>query len=142
MKKSIYYITTIIGLLLLGIGLWLVKVVIEPEGIMKALPYVFVGVGCGSFGHGMGKIISNRTMKNYPEIKKQVEIDKQDERNIVIGNMAKAKAYDMMIFIFGALMIAFALMGTDMVVIILLVCAYLFSIAYGIYYRFKFDKEM
>lgn len=142
MKKSIYYVTTIIGLLLLGVGLWLIKVVIEPEGIMKALPYVFVGVGCGSFGHGMGRIISNRTMKNYPEIKKQVEIDKQDERNIVIGNMAKAKAYDMMIFIFGALMIAFALMGTDMVVIIILACAYLFSIAYGIYYRFKFDKEM
>ena len=142
MKKSIYYVTTIIGLLLLGVGLWLIKVVIEPEGIMKALPFILVGVGCGIFGHGMGKIISMRTIKNYPEIKKQMEIDKQDERNIIIGNMAKAKAYDMMKYIFGTLMIAFALMGTDMVVVILLACAYLFVIAYGVYYRFKFDKEM
>lgn len=142
MKKGIHYITTIIGLVILGIGLWLVKVVIEPEGIMKALPYVLVGIGCGVFGKGMGELVSISSMKNHPEIKKQMEIDKQDERNIAIGNRAKAKAYDMMVFIFGALMLAFALMGIDMIVVILLVCAYLFVIAYGIYYRSKYDKEM
>jgi hypothetical protein len=142
MKKGIHYIVVLIGLLILWIGLWLVKVVIEPEGIMKALPYVLVGIGCGVFGKGMGEIVSIKSMKNHPEIKKQMEIDKQDERNIAIGNRAKAKAYDMMVFIFGALMLAFALMGIDMIVIILLVCAYLFVIAYGFYYRSKYDKEM
>jgi hypothetical protein len=48
----------------------------------------------------------------------------------------------MMIFVFGALMITYALMGIDMVEVLLLVFAYLFVIGYGIYYRFKFGKEM
>lgn len=143
MKRSItHYIAIIFGLLLLGTGVYLIKIIIEPQGIMRALPYVCAGLGCGIFGHGMGEIISRRAIKNYPDVEKQMKIDKQDERNVAIGNCAKAKAYDMMIFVFGPLMLAFALMGVDMVAVLLLVFAYLFVIGYGIYYRCKFDKEM
>lgn len=60
----------------------------------------------------------------------------------MIANCAKAKAYEMMVYVFGALMISFALMRVDMIVILLLVFAYLFVVAYGIYYRVKYDKEM
>ncbi|APM39801.1 DUF6442 family protein [Clostridium kluyveri] len=145
MKNSIHYITIIIGLLLLSIGLYLVKAIIkpiDPQGMMKALPYICIGLGCGIFGRGMGEIISHRAIKNYPDIKKQIEIDTQDERNSAIRNRAKAKGYDMMIFIFGALMVAFALMGIDLTVLLLLVFAYLFVVGYSSYYRYKYDKEM
>jgi hypothetical protein len=114
----------------------------DPQGIMKALPYICVGLGCGTFGHGMGNIISRKSLKNSPTMQKQLEINRKDERNIMIVNSAKAKAYDMMIFIFGALMLSYALMNIDMVVILLFVFAYLFVIIYGIYYRVKYDKEM
>jgi hypothetical protein len=90
----------------------------------------------------MGEIISRRAVKNHTDIEKQIKINKQDERNVAIGNRAKAKAYDMMIFIFGALMLVFALMGIDMAAVLLLVLAYLFVVGYGIYYRCKFEKEM
>lgn len=143
MKRDItHYIAVVFGFLLLGIGLYLIKTIIEPQGIMRALPYVCIGLGCGIWGHGMGEIISQRAVKNHPGVEKQIKIDKLDERNVAIGNRAKAKAYDMMIFIFGALMLTFALMGIDMIAILLLVFAYLFVIGYGIYYRCKFDKEM
>lgn len=143
MKKNTWnYFVTVVGLLLLGAGLYLAKTVIEPQGVMRALPYVFIGVGCGIFGQGMGEIISRRAIKNNPDIQKRMDIEKNDERNMAIANRAKAKAYDMMIFVFGALMIAYALMGIDLVQVLLLVFAYLFVIGYGIYYRFKFDKEM
>ena len=143
MKRSIaHYIAIVFGLLLLGTGLYLIKIIIEPQGILRALPYVCIGLGCGIFGHGMGEIINRRALKNHPDVEKQMKIDKQDERNVAIGNRAKAKAYDMMIFVFGALMLALALMGIDMVVVLLLVFAYLFVVGYGIYYRCKFDKEM
>lgn len=141
-KNGMDYLITIIGILLVGMGLFLVKSITDPQGIMKALPYICVGLGCGAFGHGMGSIISRKALKNSPNIQKQMEIDKKDERNVTIGNSAKAKAYDMMIFIFGALMLSYALMGIDMIVVLLLVFAYLFVIAYGLYYRFKYDKEM
>ena len=109
---------------------------------MQTLPYICVGVGCGVFGHGIGNIVGEKAIANSSEIKKQLDINKNDERNIAITNGAKAKAYDMMIYVFGALMISFALMEVDMVVILLLVFAYLFVVAYGIYYRYKYDKKM
>ncbi|GKU24182.1 hypothetical protein [Clostridium folliculivorans] len=143
MKKNITnYFAVAFGLLLLCIGLYLSKTILEPQGIMRAFPYVCIGLGCGILGHGLGEIISRRSLKNYPEIDKQLKIDKLDERNVSISNLAKAKAYDMMIFLFGALILAFALMGIDMIALLLLVFSYLFIVVYGVYYRFKFDKTM
>jgi hypothetical protein len=94
MKKKIFssYILTALGLILLGTGLYLVKTVADPEGVMVALPYVLVGIGCGIFGQGMGNLISRKVLKGHPEMEKQMEIEKKDERNIAISNRAKAKA--------------------------------------------------
>lgn len=136
------YLITILGLLLLGTGLYLVKTVTDPQDIMRSLPYVCIGLGCGIFGLGMANIISYKTIKNNPALQKQQEIDRNDERNIAIGNRAKAKAYDIMIYVIGSLLITFTLIGVDMVAVLLLVFAYLFIMGYAIYYRFKYDKEM
>ena len=143
MKKRQYnYVYVFIGLVLLGVGLYMVKSVANPEGIMRALQYVMIGLGCGIFGQGMGDLIQKRALKNSPEILKQQEIEQKDERNVEISTRAKSKAYDMMIFVFGALMVAFALMGVDFVVVLLFVAAYLFVVGYGIYARCKLEKEM
>ncbi len=141
-RNGMDYIITVIGILMFGTGLIFVKTITDPQGFMKALPYIFIGLGCGIFGHGMGNIISREALKNSPEIQKQLEIDKKDERNVAIRNSAKAKAYDIMIFVFGALMLSYALMGIDTIAVLLLVFAYLFVVTYGLYYRFKYDKEM
>lgn len=141
-KDTLSYILAIVGLALVGIGLYFIKAIDNPQGIMKALPYVFVGSGCGVFGHGTGDFISRRTMKNSPDIARKFEIEKNDERNVTIANRAKAKAFDIMLPVFGALMIAFALMGIDLAAILLMVFAYLFVAGCGIYYRCKYDKEM
>ena len=141
-KKLINYFTAIIGVILLACGLILIKLTNTPQGILTTLPYICIGVGCGIFGHGTGNIINSRIMYNNPDLKKQMEIEQKDERNIAIKNSAKAKAYDMMIFVFGALMISLALMNVDMMVILILVTSYLFVVGYSIYYRIKYDKEM
>lgn len=141
-QKKSNYVVVIIGLLLLGTGLYFVKTIDDPQGIMQALPYVCIGVGCGLFGQGMGGILSQKAMQNHPEIQKQMDIEKNDERNIAIANRAKGKAFDIMTFVFGALMLAFALMGVDMVATLLLVFAYLFVHGYAIYYRCKYNEEM
>lgn len=141
-KNGMDYIITVIGILILATGLFLVKAIADPQGFLKALPYICVGLGCGIFGHGMGNVISRKTLKNSPDLQKQLDIDKNDERNVAIRNSAKAKAYDMMIFVFGALMLSYALMGINMTAVLLLVFAYLFVITFGLYYHFKYDKEM
>lgn len=141
-KEAKYYYLSVFGFILLGLGLYLSKTIIEAEGIMRALPYVCIGLGCGILGHGIGEIISYKALKSSPDIRKQINIEKLDERNILITSRAKAKAYDMMVFIFGALMLTFALMEVDMIAILLLVFAYLFIIAYGLYYRYKLNEKL
>ena len=82
--KIMRYATTIIGLLLLAAGLYLIKMNSDPQGIMRVLPYVCIGIGCGLFGHGMGEIISGRAIRNDPEIQRKLKIETNDERNITI----------------------------------------------------------
>ena len=141
-KNVINTLTLVVGLALLGAGLYLVKTVFAPTGVMLALPYVFIGLGCGMFGQGVSGFVNRAVLKKNPEIAKQQEIEQKDERNQEIANRAKAKAYDAMVFVFGALMVAFALMGMDLVPVLLLVGAYLYVVGVGLYYRFKLEKEL
>ena len=145
MKKGIMFAWMIIGAALIAAGLLCLlclKSSTAAGGAMAALPYICIGIGCGSFGHGTGELISKKTMKKAPELAKQITIEKNDERNIVIANCAKGKAYDAMIYIYAALLISFGLMGIPVHVILLLVFAYLIVIGISIYYRCKYDKEM
>lgn len=140
--KMTKYVTIILGLLLWAIGFYLLKTGNDPQGIMRALPYVCISFGCGLFGYGMGDVLSERALNSDPELKKKMDIEINDERNVTIANKAKGKAFDMMTFVFGALMVSFALMGIDIVAVLLLVFAYLFVHGFSLYYRFKFEKEM
>jgi len=142
MKKGAYFTLTVIGLVLIVVGLFSLKSAEEPQGIMRVLPYFCIGIGCGAFGHGLGEMISRRATKNAQDLQKQIEIAKKDERNIAISNRAKGKAYDAMIYIFGALIVSFGLMNLEPYVVLLLVFAYLLVIGISIYYRCKYDKEM
>lgn len=89
--KITEYAVTIIGLLLLAAGLCLLKMNGDPQGIMLALPCVCIGIGCGLFGKGMGNIISERAIRSNPEIQKELEIEKNDERNIAIARGIKGQ---------------------------------------------------
>lgn len=142
MKRSKNYMITAAGIFIGILGLYLVKTAEYPQGFMMALPYVCIGVGCGIFGHGMGNIITVKAMQKNPDVQRQMEIDKNDERNITIANSAKAKAYNLMTYVFGALMLSFVLMGVDVIPVLLLVFAYLFVQGYAVYYRFRYDKKM
>ncbi len=135
-------IIAMIGALVLGTGLVLVKIMGDATGVMEALPYVLVGIGSGVFGHGASGLIAGKAIAKDAKLQKQLEIESKDERNITIANKAKAKAYDFMTMVFGVLMLSFALMNVNMTEILLLVAAYLLVHGYGMYYRFKYEKEM
>lgn len=141
-KNTLDWVAVGAGILLTAAGWVLLKTVSELQGFLMALPYVCIGLGCGIFGHGAGDILARRAVKNNPDLQKQIEIDKNDERNVIIANRAKAKAYDIMLFVFGALMVSFSLMGVELYAILLLVFAYLFIVGCSIYYQCRFDKEM
>lgn len=142
MKKGAMFTLTVVGFVLIVVGLCELKFSAVAEGAMAALPYVCIGVGCGAFGHGLGEIVSKRTLKHAPDLAKQIEIEKHDERNVEIANRAKGKAYDAMIYIFGALLVSLSLMDIPLYVVLMLVFAYLLVVGISIYYRCKYDREM
>lgn len=120
----------------------MIKLVPEADGILRTLPYLCVGVGAGIFGVNLGTAITNRIMKKNPQAAKQVEIEQKDERNQSIRNKAKARAYDMMLFVYAAILLAFGLMQVDMYILLTLVVVYLFFVITAAYYLTKYHKEM
>lgn len=130
------------GFILFVAGLALAISLPDAQGIMRTLPYICVGIGSGIFGENLGTAIKNRHLKKDPNAAKQLEIDTKDERNVAINNRAKAKAFDLMLIVYGALMLAFALMRVDMYVVLAFVAAYLFVVFSMVYYINKYHKEM
>ena len=141
-KVGRYVFLSAIGFVIFGAGLALIKLLPEADGILKTLPYLCVGTGAGIFGGNLGIAIRNKTMLKNPQTAKQIEIEQKDERNQAISNKAKARAYDLMIYVYAAILLAFALIQIDMHVILTLVVVYLFFVFTNVYYLTKYHKEM
>ena len=141
MKKYINTVLLTAGFLMAGGGLYIVKSGME-SGIFKTLPYILIGLGCGLFGQSLSTIISGNMLKKDPKLMKKMDIEKNDERNISISNAAKGKAYDIMTFVYGALMLIFALMNIELSATLMLTGAYLFVQGTAVFWRIKLDKIM
>ena len=121
MKKYRNAVVAVLGVLLWAAGFWMVR-----ADRANTLGYVCIGLGCGMFGHGTGELLAQRALKGDPALQRRMEIEQKDERNMAIADRAKGRAFDLMSFVFGALMVTFALMGVEMAPLLLLVAAYLF----------------
>lgn len=98
------------GLLLLAAGLLALKWAPARQGALVALPYVCIGLGCGALGSGISGAVNRKIMRDNPQLQKQIAIEQNDERNIALSNRAKAKAFDAMLYIFSAALLALSLM--------------------------------
>ena len=110
--------------------------------MLQVLPFVCLGVGAGLLGQGIGQLVQRKTLQGDPELARQKAIEEGDERNIQLALRAKAKAFDLMVFVFAALLLTFALMKVDLTAILLLVGAYLLVQGYAVYCRIRLEKEM
>ena len=89
-----------------------------------------------------GELLAARAVKGDPALQKRIEIERADEHNRAIADRAKGKAFARMTFVFGALMLTFALMEVELAAVLLLVAAYLFVEFSAVYYRCKLEKQM
>lgn len=133
---------TLIGFLLLTAGLLMTRWDGASQGGLRNLPYVLVGIGCGMLGRGLDKFLCEWSLRKSPDMEKSLKIDREDERNVEIVFRSKAKAYDLMVPAFGALLLTFALIGVDLAPVLLLVFAYLLVMGYSLYWRIRYDREM
>ena len=73
MKNAKNYMITALGILLLLSGKCFMTAEDNPLVFMRALPYVCIGIGCGTLGYGISNIIQNKILQSHPAIQKQVE---------------------------------------------------------------------
>ena len=106
------------------------------------LPYVLLGVGCGAFGWGAGELLRQWAVRADPGLEKQIRIEQTDERNQLVANKAKARAYDASVYIYSALMLCFALMQVRLSAVLLLVGGYLLTTGIYVYFQIHYNKEM
>ncbi|WP_276980844.1 hypothetical protein [Johnsonella ignava] len=136
------YIFIAVGIVLVATGFYLHKNIISTDKTITAIPYIFVAFGCGILGHFIGNVVRHISIKDYDDWERQIKIDKNDERNILISDKAKAKAYDLMIYLFAAMLIIFSLMAIDKFVVISIAAIYITLHIYALYWRSKFENNM
>ena len=146
MKNKNYGLKNILlsflGVVLVALGLYIYQKTVGMDKTVVVIPYIFIAIGCGILGHFTGNLIQYYSTKNNEEFKGQIEIEKNDERNVLIAEKSKAKAYDLMIYLFAAMLIIFSLMGADKLQILVLVAIYLSLQIYALYWKSKFESRM
>lgn len=146
MKNKNYVLKNILlsflGVVLVAVGLFIYQKTLGMDKTVVVIPYIFIAIGCGILGHFTGNLIQYYSTKGNEELKRQIEIEKNDERNVLIAEKSKAKAYDLMIYLFAAMLIIFSLMGADKLQLVVLVAIYLSLQIYALYWKSKFESRM
>lgn len=142
MKKKKNYIIAAGGLEAAVIALLMYKFIDSPGTALKIIICFLIGAGCIVFGHGVDKLLTEQALKNDPDVQRELAIAETDERNVMIRNKAKAKAFDVMRYVLGALLLAFGFMGIDIAFLLLFAAAYIFVIGTGVFLQYKYEKEM
>jgi hypothetical protein len=136
LKKKSFYIFK----LLLGIGLIGTSFLFWAED--KNISAVLIGIGLSLVGSSLFYLYTKFYQQKHPEIKKQFEIEYNDERNIIIQNRAKAKSADITHwFILG---LAYVMILFDYTLWLFGITVGIFILYYliSIYFAVKYQKEM
>ena len=128
--------------MILACGVCMLGVFVVTGEAQKTLSGLLIGVGAGVFGACFANLVTALVQAKSPQYAKRVEIEKTDERNQRINTLAKAKAYDAMVTLFGLLMISFVLMGESLRAVLFMVGAYLLVTAIHIFYVSRFSKML
>ncbi|AFQ46095.1 hypothetical protein [Desulfosporosinus meridiei] len=136
LKKTSFYVFK----LLLGIGLIGTSFLFWAEG--KNISAVLIGIGLSLLGSSLFYLYTNYVQQKHPKIKKQLEIEFNDERNKIIQNRAKASAADItQWFILG---LAYVMILFDYPLWLFGITVGIFLLYYliSIFFAVKYQKEM
>jgi hypothetical protein len=136
LKKTSFYVFK----LLLGIGLGGMSFLFWAEN--KNIAAVLIGIGLSLFGSSLFYLFTKRFQQKHPEIKKQFEIEINDERNKIIQNRAKAKSADISQWFVIGLAYIMLLLDYPLWLFGSTVGIFLLYYVISIYLAVKYQKEM
>ena len=137
-----YLVYSLIGFIILAVSAIIHKLANNAQGIMYNSSFVLFGIGASTLIQNIGNIFNIRAVKKDPQLANQKKIDEKDERNIIIRNKAKAKAYDIMVIVFPVLILALSLILVDQIILYLVTIVFFIVIFSYMYFKDKYDKEM
>ncbi len=141
-KSGKYFFFSLLGLFIFAGGLLSVMLYPDRTGMYEVIPYLCVGIGTGIFGGNLGTAISNKITAGSPAALNQAESREKENRHHLIGDMAKARAYDLMLYVFPAILFVFTIMQVNMYIILTLVAVYLMNALSMIYFANKYHKRL
>lgn len=129
------------GIALAGFGLYFLKSGNQVPVFIKVIQSLMTGAGCILFGYGSSKLLEINALKNSPELEKDLEIQNKDERNTMLRDKSKAKAFDLMLHTFNALILAFLVMKVELSVFFTFISAYIFIVLSWLFFFNRYSKE-
>jgi hypothetical protein len=129
-------------LTLAGVALAVIGAVVFPGEEVKAISGVLIGGGAGLFGMSVANLVNAWMEATNPQYRRKLQIENGDERNQIINNAARSRAYQAFTPIFGILMLVYVLLDVDLLPILLLVAAYLVVNTIYIVNLSRLNKEM
>ena len=136
LKKTSFYVFK----LLLGIGLIGTSFLYWAED--KNISAVLIGIGLSLVGSSIFYLYTKYFQQKHPEIKKQLEIEYNDERNKIIQNRAKAKSADIIQWFIIGLAYVMLLFDYPLWLFGIIVGIFLLYYLISIYFVIKYQKEM
>lgn len=134
----------IVGMLL-GILLILIEL-FGTKGNFYELPKMvsglLIGFGFGLLGASFATLINEWLIRHNADMRKQVEIEKTDERVIAINEKAKAKSFETYNYAFALLLVIGIILDINFWYLLLLAGFHVLMTLIYLYYVGKYQKEM
>lgn len=126
----------LLGIVLIGAGVFLLN------DAREAITGVCFGIGAALVSRSVVDILLLRYYDKHPELKKQQEIEKYDERMIAIRAKAKAKVFDVMVYLLMVLPFLMVLAELALWMIVTVIGFYLFAYFLLAYLTIQYSKKM
>lgn len=130
-----------VSLLLLGIGLIGAGIFLLSDA-REAITGVCIGIGAALVSRSMVDILLLRYYEKHPELKKQQKIEKYDERMVAIRNKAKAKVFDIMVYVLMVLPFLMILAELALWMVLTVIGIYLSAYFLLVYLTIQYSKKM
>ncbi len=103
---------------------------------------VLIGIGAGIFGTALGNIIRLRMEAKNPEIGRNLEIEKNDERNTAIRDKAGAMVNRISLQVLSVLVLIFALLRVELAIILCILGIIVLQGILIIFFQNYYSKRM